>query len=1616
MAQFKNTFSQGLDKDSSKNKYDNTHYFDAENIRIVTQEGLSSGAIENVVGNYRRVYTGNASYYINGHVILRDYLILWTTDNTGAPNGISTDRIWRVPIADIDALSGVSLLTLSATYVYAGGNLLYSGHLSLSTLYKVRAVARYESSTIQKVYWIDGYNRLRHLNTIYNADTNDLVNLSLDKLEVISNFDVSRPEITSFSSGNLRSGKVQYTYQLYTLNGSETAFSPLSHLVNLTDSGENNASSDGYMGSDLDINTGKAVIGSIDITATGYNRIRILAVHYTTLQGDPQIRMIDEKDISPLGEEISFVDAGQNLAGYTLEQIRLLGTFLFVPQEISTKDNILFPANIKEESFDIDFDARAYRFAGAGTDSVNHPNYQATAGLRRHCRIYDAEGNYYEGDGADPTGSWTGSGLTTVTGWSNIPEDFDAINKFNDIDNDGDHAYRFMYQTDGVTIGGEGPNVKYTFKMKTIELDDYDTVASIKTGIETPTNPDNRSYNNYASPYQCARYLGYPRDEVYRFGIVFFEDKGRASFVKWIGDLRTPSISTAGTEDTYDPDGGVPDYQINSVAIIAFSLGNSCTYEIQIDNDPFKIAYGYSTNEASLDDPYDAITDAIANYLGWDVTLTNLDPVNRTFDIEFKSIGDHTITITSTDYSGFCTNVISTPYAGAGGEHQDFSPVFYNSVTGKIMMNILYPEFTVDLTGTEAEGMAYQIVRVKREANDRSVRAQGILTGLYDSTTHRYPMSWDEGGSSNWHTDLVCFNSPEVAFNKNLDRQYGDKLQVTGIATSALNDFSAILFRRKYNGITPLNNPQTPSGAVLGDEFYSLNLGSVDELAIATMDTAEAIVGGVTYHNEMQSNAGAALNSDKGINAVCDISTAGFIAANDLAATSRYLINYRRNVFLYQYGGPTYEARSRNIYMATGRVQTSDSAIIPVFDGDSYIGMFDYLHGGYKQDNAAGTCSVVIFPVETSINLDLRMDSCYHARQNETYVYLMRETKGIWSDDDDDREYIQPTDLYIYNTVYSKENTTKIYISRPFDWTVEKYFDTRILASGVKTNNELSDSWLNYGANSYIDVDPQYGELIALINLNNQMLFFQPKAFGTLSINQQALIQTNSIAQLSLGSSGVLSRFDYSKTEMGVSHRDHILLTSNGLYWVDFINKAMFKYTSGVEELSLMKGMQSWFREKLSGDIALSDIILYHDPQYKEVNVVIKSLNEVITSTIEYGALYNWYAATDAREIAADGWHVPTSAEFETLSDYLGGDSVAGGKLKETGTTYWDSPNTGATNEVNFNARGAGGRGDDGTFAGLMQGGAFITSTRYFEEYYKVSAFGIFYNSEADMVHFAATESGLSLRLIKDSTTLSDGETGTYTGNDGKIYRTICIGTQEWVADNIAETKYRDGSDIPIVTDNAAWAALVTGAMCYYNNDSSNGLTVVNESVENYNLVYNEITDAFICRYTFYPEYVINYNDKVLSSSDRINFYRHNDASATRCQFYGGTVSPSSITLIVNPSAGDMNIFTNLEWLTEVYNLVDNMVGETFTGLRISNDYQDTGDITLTNASNIKRRIRTWRHTIGRALFDENGVALTRSDARIRDSYIKLKLEFNNTNARKFIAHDIITSFIPSNK
>lgn len=132
-----------------------------------------------------------------------------------------------------------------------------------------------------------------------------------------------------------------------------------------------------------------------------------------------------------------------------------------------------------------------------------------------------------------------------------------------------------------------------------------------------------------------------------------------------------------------------------------------------------------------------------------------------------------------------------------------------------------------------------------------------------------------------------------------------------------------------------------------------------------------------------------------------------------------------------------------------------------------------------------------------------------------------------------------------------------------------------------------------------------------------------------------------------------------------------------------------------------------------------------------------------------YGALYNWYAVSDARNIAPVGWHVPTDAERLALDTYLGGSSVVGGQLKEEGTTHWTTPNTGATNTSGFTGVPAGYRvSSTGAFSSLGLQNYIWSATQNDA----ASAFRrqLQYNSINAPTAASDKKSGFSVRLVKD--------------------------------------------------------------------------------------------------------------------------------------------------------------------------------------------------------------------------------------------------------------------------
>lgn len=128
-----------------------------------------------------------------------------------------------------------------------------------------------------------------------------------------------------------------------------------------------------------------------------------------------------------------------------------------------------------------------------------------------------------------------------------------------------------------------------------------------------------------------------------------------------------------------------------------------------------------------------------------------------------------------------------------------------------------------------------------------------------------------------------------------------------------------------------------------------------------------------------------------------------------------------------------------------------------------------------------------------------------------------------------------------------------------------------------------------------------------------------------------------------------------------------------------------------------------------------------------------------------YGRLYNRYAVDDARGLAPVGWRVATETDWTNLITYIGGNSIAGGKLKQTGTTYWNSPNTGATNTTGFTALGAG--YITNTFQSLLDNAYFwIPSTTVGENRVVLSAT----DNGTDRTQSNSNYVGMSVRCVRD--------------------------------------------------------------------------------------------------------------------------------------------------------------------------------------------------------------------------------------------------------------------------
>jgi hypothetical protein len=451
------TFMGGMNQDVSKSKHSADIYYEGNAIRIINSSSQSMGSIENekgnsielliptpiVVPNENKIfYSDKSLVYANtpnnelanstlplesgdqkiiGHVATTDSILLFTTDDGGF------DCIWEI--------SNI----LAATFTI---DLKYCRDLNFSSANPIQGLFNYENDVIQKLYWVDGVNQLRFLNlkhSIDNGDSENLIDLNAAALNIVSGYDISQPVlIDKIGGGNHTAGMIQYAYNLYKLNGSQTTISPLSELISL-DKGE---SSGGGLINEIVGVTPLLKIPTLDLD---YSNIRVYAIKYTSYNEAPSISLIVDEVIDSYSN-YTFSDSGNSISTLTAAEFVFLGSDPITPKHIESKDNRLLLANYTDSAYQLDVDMRAYSHDSTGK-----------------CVLY--KGNI----GYD----------TSITGSPDVFPSSKPISEYNYLKTDDavNPDYNlYKYHKNGSTIGGEGLFIKYTIVNKSINdanLKDY---------------------------------------------------------------------------------------------------------------------------------------------------------------------------------------------------------------------------------------------------------------------------------------------------------------------------------------------------------------------------------------------------------------------------------------------------------------------------------------------------------------------------------------------------------------------------------------------------------------------------------------------------------------------------------------------------------------------------------------------------------------------------------------------------------------------------------------------------------------------------------------------------------------------------------------------------------------------------------------------------------------------------------------------------------------------------------------------------------------------------------------------------------------------------------------
>lgn len=1194
-----NTFFKGLnlDQDVSLVQPDSIRY--AENIRLTANTNGTSAILQNTSYIQKSQLKGD---------ILGKVIATCEAKYTSSKNVAPTDC--GVIITDNNGMNYIYVVNFDTMTVKR----ILWGRLGWTEENNLSVVSNYEQYNNNNIYIADGVNPLRKINITEVIDTEVT---DITRFDMLPKANLGVFTCTGLTSGTLKSGTYQYAYQLFQKNGSATAVSSLCTMIPIVNTfcASNSTAVKGQQPDEI---TGKGIELKTTFLNNHYDYIRIYRISYHITGSTPTIEIINEQNIDAdaAEHEYIYIDYGSDaISILTVDEFNQLITANdFVPQTIESQQNILFAANIQEDTWDVEYDARAYRANYSG---------QVILGSSK------GEDDYVRFN------------INSIP--KTIRDDHDCYNLSN-LYLFESASFSWVYDRNR-KLGGTGLNVSYEFIFKEVVLSDKETTSKYVKSLTLNTSSvsartvpvvdmwgntvemvkANQHIPNYADAWMCSNYTGYMRDEIYRFGIVLYNSKRMASPVHWIGDIRMPCAKTAGNKYLQPFHVATTSNVLNkSVELIGYAMGIRFT----VNNLPDEVV-GYEIVRQPRDmSNRTIITQAIAGALitsktGFNEDLPSIGGLFDGFENFFEEYN-----WLQNDMPMGEKGLYAWPwfhYHSATQVHDDINndDDYLRYQSSEYYAEIVSPEICVSPEQTEP------------------LIENSMLCQLY---YYKIPIGWGEALIDDYSPDNDGVHLLSVDPNY-IKKANGDIIERDEVPLCALNTEEMNI----DNGRIPfmcicINDQNDSQGSSSLFKYYNTELVSGYDAVTVENCTFPGVYWGVMQMDEtVQFQTPIADKSYLNIS-VRGPQQWGWHGINLVVKTDKHLpfiymdyqrenkpftpdatifnavpvLNIKRTCSMIS---DTHSSRNNSTYVSCGGYANRDQRSVNCFGGDTYLVVLDYLNTSFPQlkndtdaDNGRKIHTQCYIPFESTVNTNLFVNDQYH---QDIIGEIHSGPNLIQHDISTLGAHVQSMPQYVYNTIYSQQDTSISFVHKLMWAEDDLLTSNRIANSDLKTNNEIQDSWLAFRAANYLDVDNKYGSVTNLKSFNNKLYFFQENAVGIAAVNERSLISDN-IGELTLGTGGVLSGYDYLTTTNGnsISNDRSIINSTATLYWYDYNKNSICMIGQGVDEVSKVKLVQSYLNGLWDKGVDRSHPVSTFDKKYDEVWIKVYDKSLVLNERL----------------------------------------------------------------------------------------------------------------------------------------------------------------------------------------------------------------------------------------------------------------------------------------------------------------------------------------------------------------------------------------------------------------